>query len=73
MVILDLSIMLDLAPVNRLELIAILTPNWYLGYIKNIHKPENEVIVCHEAEQPDFPSMMFAGNFFETVYFISYL
>ena len=34
------------------------------GYVKNIHKSENEIYVCHEAEQPDFPSMMFAGKKF---------
>ena len=37
---------------------------WFvLGYVENIHKPENEVFVCHEAEQPDFPTMMFAGDY----------
>ena len=30
--------------------------------MNNIHKNENEVFVCHEPEQPDFPTMMFAGK-----------
>ncbi|CAK8695866.1 universal stress protein Sll1388-like [Clavelina lepadiformis] len=29
-------------------------------YVANFHKPENDVHVCHEAEQPELPAMMFA-------------
>ncbi|XP_076809794.1 universal stress protein YxiE-like [Clavelina lepadiformis] len=31
-------------------------------YFKNIHKEGNEVYVCHEAEQPDLPTVFFAGG-----------
>ena len=32
------------------------------GYVDNFHKEENEVFVEHEADQPDLPTMMFAGG-----------
>ncbi|CAK8695870.1 unnamed protein product [Clavelina lepadiformis] len=31
-------------------------------YVDNFHKEENEVFVEHEADQPDLPTMMFAGG-----------
>lgn len=36
------------------------------GYFEHCHKDENEIFVCHEADQPDLPSSSYTmgGSFF---------
>ncbi|XP_078483330.1 universal stress protein YxiE-like [Ciona intestinalis] len=32
-------------------------------YIKNVHQPDNEIVVCHQAEQPKLPTLGHGGAF----------
>ena len=34
----------------------------FSGYFQNVHHEGNEVIACHQAEEPNLPTVMFSGT-----------